>query len=156
MFNSMRFADDVQQTLDHLRHSVDQLFNGFYSPSGWREEGRREWAFSPAIETVWEDDALRLRAIVPGVAEKDLKVTVQNGQLAIEGERKSPDKGSGFRHLAYGKFFTSVTLPNGVDTEKIACRLRDGILEITVPVAEQMKPRQIPIHAGEERKALAA
>jgi HSP20 family protein len=155
MFNTMRF-DDVQQTLDHLRHSVDQLFNGLYPSSGRRDDSRREWAFSPAIETAWEDDALRLRAIVPGVAGKDLKVTVQNGQLVIEGDRKDPGKGNAFRHLAYGKFFTAVTLPNGVDAEKISCQLRDGVLDIAVPLAEQMKPRRIPIQAGDERKAIAA
>jgi HSP20 family protein len=158
MFNTMLF-DDVQQTLDHLRQSMDQLFGRFYGSNTLRSDGgTREFAFSPAVETDWDDDALHLRAIVPGVSEKELKATVQNGQLVIEGERKAPEtaREGSFRPLAYGKFYTAVTLPGGVDVEKISCRLENGILDVTVPVAEQSKPKQIPIESGSERKALAA
>lgn len=150
-------ADDIRRTLDHFRRSVDSLFDSFYGAPVEEQGGSRsEWAFSPAVESAWTDDKLFLRAIVPGVSEKDLKVSVQNNQLVIEGERKAPEhmKG-GFRQLVYGKFSTAVTLPNGLDLDKISCKLRDGVLDIAIPVAEQMKPRQIQIQT-EERKALGA
>ncbi len=155
MFNTTRF-DDVQQTLDQFRQSVDQLFGKLYSSPNRNSEDR-EFSFSPAIETGWDNDALHLRVIVPGVNEKDLKVTVENGQLVIEGERKAPEHNrDGFRQMAYGKFYSAVTLPGGVDLEKVSCELHDGVLDVTVPVAEHVKPRQIPIQSGTQQKSIAA
>lgn len=153
---------DVRQTLDHFRRSVDQLFENFYGFPA--ETGRpsispgSQWMFTPAVESAWGDTSLNLRAILPGVAQDHLKVTVQTNQLVIEGERKSPegfDK-SAFTQLTYGKFYTAVTLPAGLDLDKLNCRLHDGVLDIQIPVSEKMKPRQIQIHSGEQRRGITA
>src|ERR1044071_9159068 len=97
---STLFANDVRQTLDQFRRSVDQMFDNFYgqaAPEGPRTS-ERDWAFTPVVEYGWTDKALNLRAIVPGVAENDLRVTVQNNQMVIEGERKAPEN---FQQNAY-------------------------------------------------------
>src|SRR5580698_1015970 len=101
-------AGDTRQTLDHFRRSVDQLFENFYGLPA--ESGRSlmqsgsQWSFSPVMETAWGDSTLHLRAILPGVAQPDLKVSVQNSQLILEGERKAPEmlKNNGQTQLAYG------------------------------------------------------
>jgi HSP20 family protein len=112
----------------------------------------------PVIETAWGDSNLQLRAILPGVAQQDLKVSVQNNQLIIEGERKTPEnfKHNAHAQLAYGKFYTAVTLPSGLNVDKLNCRLQDGVLDIQIPVSEQMKPRQVQIQSGEARKSISA
>lgn len=150
-------ANDMRRTLDHFRRSVDSLFDSFYSaPTDDQSAARSEWTFSPAVESGWTDDKLFLRAIVPGVSERDLKVSVQNNQLVIEGERKAPEEvKAGFRQLVYGKFSTAVALPSGLNLDKVSCRLRDGVLDIEIPVAEQMKPRQIQIQTSDQ-KAISA
>ena len=159
---STLFTNDVRQTLDQFRRSVDQMFDNFYGqalPSGSTASGDRTWTFSPVVETGWNDQYLNLRAILPGVAEKDVRVSVQNNQLVIEGERKAPegfDKNSSFTQLAYGKFYTALTLPSGLDVDHVSCRLWNGILEIQVPITEASKPKQIQIQTGEERKAIHA
>src|SRR5205085_12221230 len=116
------------------------------------------FVFTPAVESSWTENDLLLRAIVPGVTDKDVKVTVQNNRLVIEGERKAPEgwNENGYTQIAYGKFYTAVPLPSGLNLDRIACRLHDGVLDIQVPVAEQRKPRQIPIQAGDGHKAIAA
>jgi HSP20 family protein len=158
---STLFANDVRQTLDQFRRSVDQMFDNYYgqalpaSPGAARE---RTWTFSPVLESGWNDNHLTLRAILPGVAEEDVRVTVQNNQMIIEGERKAPegfDKNA-FTQLAYGKFYTAVTLPSGLDLDHVNCWLRNGVLHIQVPIQEASKPRQVQIKAGEERKAIHA
>lgn len=155
-------AGDARQTLDQFRRSVDQLFENFYglpAESGRSMlQGGSQWTFSPVIETAWSDSYLNLRAILPGVAQQDLKVSVQNNQLIIEGERKAPEafKNNAIAQLAYGKFYTAVTLPSGLNVDKLTCRLQDGILDIQIPVSEQMKPRQIQIQSGEGRKSISA
>jgi HSP20 family protein len=155
------FTNDVRQTLDQFRRSVDQMFDNFYGqalPSGSNATGERTWTFSPVVESGWNDHFLNLRAILPGVTEKDVHVTVQNNQLVIEGERKAPegfDKNA-FTQLAYGKFYSALTLPTGLDVDHVSCRLYNGILEIQVPITEASKPKQIQIQTGEQRKAIHA
>jgi HSP20 family protein len=157
---STMFANDVRQTLDHFRRSVDQMYENFYGTQSApaTASNERAWTFSPVLESGWTDHALNLRAILPGVGEKDVHVSVQNNQLVIEGERKAPqgfEKGS-FTQLAYGKFYTAVSLPNGLDADKVNCRLNQGILEIQIPVSEGSKRRQIPVRTGSDQGAIAA
>jgi HSP20 family protein len=156
------FASDVRQTLDQFRRSVDQLFDNFYGyqtqPAGPAQTGNCNWTFSPVLETGWNENFLNLRAILPGVSEKDVQVSVQNNQLVIEGERKAPE---GFQknaqsQLAYGNFYTAVTLPSGLDVDHVACHLQNGILDIRIPVSEASKPKQIQIQTGNSQKALGA
>ena len=158
MFNSL-LERNVSQMLDNFRRSVDQLFDDFYRPAPVDTElGGTEYTFNPMIESGWSDSNLFLRAVVPGVSEKDVKVSVQNNQLIVEGERKAPEEWSmgANRQMAYGKFYASIPLPDGVDMDRLSCRLHDGVLDIQVPLAEQMKPRQIPIETGDGQKAIAA
>lgn len=99
-----------------------------------------------------------LRVILPGVAEQDVKVTVQNGRLVIEGERKAPEGWgeNAWTKVAYGKFYTEIPVPNGLDVDKVNCRLHEGVLDIRLPVVERMKPRQFPIESGEAHEAIPA
>jgi HSP20 family protein len=156
------FTNDIRQTLDHFRRSVDQMFDNFYGQPAERSASgsgqASSWVFSPALETAWTDNSLHLRAILPGVSQGDVNVNLAGNQLVITGERKQPEgfEKNSFTHLTYGKFTTSVTLPSGLDVEKINCRLHDGVLDIAIPIAEAMKPRQIPVQVDQQQKALGA
>jgi HSP20 family protein len=159
MFDTM-MTRDIRQILDTFRRSVDQFFSDFNNAPGfsttWTRSG--DYAFSPAVESHWTDDQLLLRAILPGVSEKDVKVTVQNERLILEGERKAP-KGwtdGAYTQLVYGKFYAAIPLPSGLNLDKVSCHLHDGVLDIEVPVAEQMKPRQIPVAVSQPQHAIAA
>jgi len=158
-----QFTNDVRQTLDHFRRSVDQLFDNFYPTPNYRAlpEGQsrgQEYAFSPAVESFWTENELYLRTILPGVRSDDVKVSVQNNQLLIEGERKAPEKWgkNSWLQMPYGKFYTAVDLPGHLNFEKVQCSLHDGVLDVTVPIAESSKPRQIQIQTGEGRKSISA
>ena len=161
MLNTM-FSNDARQTLDHFRRSVDQLFENAYAGPSSADQGsrsqNREWVFSPVLESAWTDGALHLRAIVPGVRQNDVKVTLANDQLVIEGERKSPENWdrSAFTQLAYGRFHTAVSLPANLDADKMSCRLHDGVLDIQIPVHEARKPRQIQIQSGDGKRSIAS
>jgi HSP20 family protein len=161
MLNTL-FATDVRQTLDQFRRSVDQMFENFYGyqakPGASDASVERTWTFSPVLESGWTDNYLNLRAILPAVSESDVRVSVQNNQLVIEGERKAPEWSAknAYTQLAYGKFHTAVTLPAGLDVDHVNCRLQNGVLDIQIPIAETSKPRQIQIHTEESRKAINA
>lgn len=152
------FVADIRSTLENFRRSVDQIFDSFFYGTAGRSTAE-EWVFSPAVETGWTNDHLNLRFILPGVSEKDLKVSVQGNNLVVEGERKAPKdfakEGYAYTTMPYGRFKRVVDLPNGLDLDKLNAVLHDGVLDIQIPLTTAMKPRQIPIRT-EERKALAA
>src|SRR5678815_560756 len=121
---STLFTNDVRQTLDQFRRSVDHMFDNYYGqtqPATSNAAGERTWTFSPVIESGWTENFLNLRAILPGVSEKDVQVSVQNNQLVIEGERKAPDgfEKNTYMQMAYGKFYTALTLPSGLDVDHV-------------------------------------
>jgi HSP20 family protein len=162
MLNTL-FANDVRQTLDHFRRSVDQMFENFYGNQGApsaasAQSSDRSWSFSPVLESAWTESLLNIRAILPGVAEKDVNVTVQNNQLIIEGERKLPEtfaNSKSWTQLPYGRFYSAVMLPTGLDVDHVTCHLQNGVLDIQIPLAEASRPRQIRIQTGEQ-KAIGA
>jgi HSP20 family protein len=155
---------EMRQTLDHFRRTVDQLFDHSYgsgsrlTTSNGSSQNGSEYVFTPAIESGWNEKELVLRAIVPGVNQDSLKVWVQSNQLFLEGERKAPEgwTSGAYAHTAYGKFHASVPLPQDLNTDQVKCRLHDGVLDIHVPMAEEMKPRQIPIESANSQQAIAA
>lgn len=151
------FTNELRHTLDHFRRTVDQMFDQSWNQPA-AQTGAAEWTFSPVLESAWNDQNLYLRAILPGVLQSDLKVTLNSNQLVIEGERKRPEgwAENAFTQLSYGKFRTSVTLPDGLDVEQLQCRLHDGLLDIRIPMSEARKPRQIQIQTGEEAKTISA
>ncbi|HVT91352.1 MAG TPA: Hsp20/alpha crystallin family protein [Bryobacteraceae bacterium] len=160
MFDTM-LSRDIQQTLEHFRRTMDQALSEFFAPSGLRGSTTdgTEWTFTPTVETGWNDDSLNLRVALPGVTEDNLKVNLQGNQLVVEGERKEPEnfaKNGGSLRLPYGRFYRAIDLPNGLDRDRIQCRLQDGVLDIQLPIVEAMKPRRIPIKGFESRKAIAA
>jgi HSP20 family protein len=100
--------------------------------------------------------------VLPGVAQNDLKMTVQGNQLTIQGERRAPEDfgkdGTVYNQMAYGRFERVLELPSGLDIDKLQAHLHDGVLDIRIPVAAAVKPKQVPISvgSGETKKTLAA
>jgi HSP20 family protein len=158
---STLFTNDVRQTLDQFRRSVDQMFENFYGqaqPAAPNASRERTWTFSPVVESGWNDNFLHLRAILPGISEKDVNVSLQNNQLVIEGERKMPEgfESNAYTQLAYGKFYWASTLPTGLDVDHVGCHLHNGILDLQIPILETSKPKQIQIRTSDDRKAIGA
>ena len=155
------FGRTVFDELNDFRRNFDQVFDTFYSAArrGGNERSS-DWAFTPAVETGWTDDHLNLRVVLPGVTAEDLKMTMQGSKLTIQGERRAPadfgKEGMVYNQLLYGKFERTLELPAGLDVDKMQAHLHEGLLDVRVPVAAAVKPRQVPISAGETSKKIAA
>src|SRR5438270_2584433 len=141
------FARDVQQTLDHFRRSVDQLFSSTLSSSqsgstsnSSNAQPDTENVFSPVVETGRNENEMVIRAVLPGVQQNDLSVSLRGNQLILEGRRHAPENWSkgAYTQLAYGRFYAAITLPQGLNLEKLSCKLHDGLLDVAIPIAEQM------------------
>ena len=123
------------------------LFNSVFDSPLAAPRTLRRWI--PAVDVVESGDHFVLRADLPGVAEEDVKIELEDSVLTISGERKSEREtsGDGFRRVerATGSFRRSLTLPEGVDADAITAGYDRGVLEIRIPKPEQRKPRRIEI-----------
>jgi len=85
---------------------------------------------------------------LPGMRREDFEISLHDGTLTISGERKR-ETSNGERaertERYIGKFRRSITLPTHVDANKVSAVYRDGILTVTLPKAEEAKPKQIPV-----------
>jgi len=153
------FARTFWDDFADYRRTIDQVFDNVYSRRSPNNE--RQATFTPAVETGWTDDYLNLRVVLPGVKQEHLKLTAQGTQLIIQGERKAPEnfgkEGTVYNQLSYGNFERTLDLPNGLDVDQMQAQLHDGLLDIRIPVAQAVKPKQIKISVGtENHKTIAA
>src|SRR3954465_14152124 len=110
----------------------------------------------PEMDLVETDDHYMLKADLPGMKQEDVAIEFNDGTLTLSGERKAEyeRKEKGFFRLerSFGKFSRSLTLPDGIDPDKIEAAFRDGVLEVTIPKPEERKPRRIAV-SGNGRPA---
>ncbi len=105
--------------------------------------------FTPAFDVLETKDGYRFRADLPGVAQKDIEVTVQGNRLQVSGKREADHEEKTDTYYAYerscGSFSRSFTLPEGADTKNIRADLKEGVLTILVSRSAATQPRKIEI-----------
>jgi HSP20 family protein len=110
--------------------------------------------FTPRFEVKESKDAYIFKADLPGVAEKDLDITLTGNLLTVSGKREHEKRDERERYYAYersyGEFSRSFTLPEGVDTEHVDGELKDGVLMLTLPKTPEHQPRKIAVKGGGE------
>jgi len=116
--------------------------------------------YQPAVDIFEEQDAIVVAAELPGVKLEDVNVTVDNGMLTIEGERKFDKreaKGEWHRVEAlYGKFTRSFALPKTVSADTIEANLDSGVLTVRLPKRAEIKPRKVEVKASPSRTDITA
>ncbi len=130
--------DEIQQRLNRLL--VDRPVKA--GNSGFAD-------FMPAVDIQETDAEFVIKADLPEVKKEDIKIHIQNGVLAIEGERRKEkeEKGKKFHKVEreYGHFVRRFELPTEVDAEKVHAEFKDGVLNVIVPKAPAAKPKQIEV-----------
>jgi len=109
--------------------------------------------WTPPVEVAYRDGNLVVSAELPGLSDKDVTVEVNDDMLTIQGERRveqeREERGVHVTERRYGRFYRAVALPDGADPEKARAEFQNGVLRITIPVAEQQRnQRQIPIQTS--------
>jgi HSP20 family protein len=98
--------------------------------------------------SMWEDEHnFYVEVDAPGMTEKDIDVSVQNGDLVIRGERKCEEKGNGYDSRSYGRFEQRISLPAWAKADTVQAKLANGVLSLTFPKGEEAKPRRIALKA---------
>lgn len=135
-------------SLQRLRDELDQVFDTcLRDPAATFDRVMSGWG--PAVSMSETDTEVMVEAEVPGVEAKDLEVSVTGQSLTIAGEKRSEnvEKGQGYQHCErrFGSFRRILTLPCGVDPDKIAAEFRNGVLQIRLTKSLQATPKRITI-----------
>jgi HSP20 family protein len=131
-----------------MQREINRMFDSFFR-GGAQDDDSLFSAWTPPVDVAEHDDAYEVKVELPGVSKDDVKITMQNNILTIRGEKKqeSESKNSGYHRMerTYGAFQRSFTLPSSVRADKVDAAYKDGILTITLPKAEEAKPKQIEV-----------
>jgi HSP20 family protein len=137
------FRDSVS-----IQDEVSRLFEDFFD----RRPARTEWTdgvWSPSVDLSEDKDNVIVKAEMPGMKKDDVKISVQDNVLTLRGEKKQEkeEKGANYHRVerSHGSFCRSFQLPTPVKTDKIKATYKDGVLNVSLPKTEEVKPKEIEI-----------
>ena len=132
--------------LTNFRDEINRLFDSPLTQNG-NSSAFNTWA--PALDLYEDADNLVLRAELPGMNKQDIDISLHENVITLSGERrneKSYEGGENSREERFfGRFTRSLQLPKAVDAGRVKATYTDGVLTVTLPKAEEAKPRQIKI-----------
>jgi HSP20 family protein len=137
-----------------FQREMNRLFDDFFTDlplaPRWGERGLASAAFNPKVDVSETDKEVNVSAELPGMEEKDITVEMDDGAIAIHGERKEEkeEKGKNWytREQSYGSFHRSIALPAGVDASKAKAKFKNGVLKITAPKREEEQAKRKTIN----------
>jgi len=146
-FNPARDLLNVERQFNRMFKSIDDSF-GFLKKEDSDDE--YENAVWMPLTDVYEDkDDYKITADLPGIKKEDVKISVADGKLSISGERKQEEETKDAKYhrieRTFGKYYRSFTLPNEIKEDKIKAAFKDGQITVTIPKAEDVKPKEIAI-----------
>lgn len=131
--------------MNQLNREMNQFFR--VPNEGSNSESVSDW--HPAVDIQENDEAYILHADIPGVDPKDIEIDMEDGVLSIRGERHidKEEESENYRRVerVRGSFYRRFSLPDSVDAERITARSSHGVLEVTIPKQEKLKPRRITV-----------
>jgi len=142
-YNPLRELRSMQNQMDRL---LDLSWGGVGEFTG---EDIKEGVWQPAVDIYETADSIVIKAELPDMDQKDIDVRIENGLLTIKGERKheSEVKKENYHRIEryFGNFQRSFRLPGTVDQDKVTAVCERGVLTITLPKREEVKPKQIQV-----------
>jgi len=134
-----------------VRDEMNRVLNEVFSRGANDESAWFSGAWSPPVDIYETDDALVMKAELPGFSKDDISIEMKENTLVIKGERKREDEvkeGSYHRtERVYGAFQRSFLLPTTVDQDKVRAAYKDGVLELRLPKVQAAQPKRIAVSA---------
>jgi len=146
------------QEMNSLQHQLNRLFDDVLTPNHWGELGNLDRF--PAAELTETEDAVHLKLEVPGMEAKDLDIQVTVDHVSISGERKSKttteENGRTHSEFRYGKFKRVIPLLGRIQNTNVTAEYKDGILNLTLPKAEEEKNKVVKVNLNEAKDAISS
>jgi len=138
-----------------LRQAMDRLFDGsFVQPS--HALATLSEAATPALDVYQTPNEVVVKAALPGIKPDDVNIDITGDTLTIKGETKAKQEIKRddylYQERRYGTFSRSVVLPGGLKPDRAEATMDDGVLTLTIPKAEELKPKSIKVKAKREEK----
>ena len=131
-----------------LRDAMDRLFDDAFTRPWGQTDGGRSMGL-PAVDMYQTDDDVVVKMAVPGIQPEDVQISVTGDTLSIKGELKEKDdnkeKAYHLREQRWGSFERTLALPTDVKADKASADFENGVLTITLPKAEEVKPKTITV-----------
>jgi len=141
-----------------LRHAMDRLFEDSFVRSGGLLPGLR--AEAPAIDMYQTDKDVVVKASLPGMKAEDVEISVTGDVLTMKGEYREEqevNEENYFRkEMRFGSFVRSLEIPVPVKVDKAEAVFEDGVLTLTMPKTEAVKPKAIKVKASKAKEAASA
>ena len=141
---------DPFRDLMTIQERMNRLFDQTLSKTrGDDEEGLTASTWSPPVDIFETADSIVLKAELPGVTRENIDIQVRDNALTLKGERRFEREVKDENYLrierSYGAFQRGFNLPAMIQQDKIKAVFKDGVLEVTLPKAEEAKPKQVKI-----------
>ena len=132
-----------------LENRLDRLFGLNWPSRNGEKESMTVAQWTPLVDISEDSNEYLVKAELPELKKEEVKVSVENGELTISGERKSEkeEKGKKFHRIerSYGSFLRSFTLPESVNGDKVSAEFKDGVLSVHLPKDQKAKPKSIEV-----------
>ena len=139
----------VPSVFERLREDFDRTLQSMWSDNGGLEELVGNW--QPSVDISETDDAIEVKADLPGIKPEDIDISVHDNRLTIKGERKeeseSKDKEIHRVERRYGSFYRSILLPAGCDADQVSAESDNGVITIRLPKPAESKAKRISVKA---------
>ncbi|HEY5036913.1 MAG TPA: Hsp20/alpha crystallin family protein [Chthoniobacterales bacterium] len=136
-------------SLDRWANLRDEINSLFELPTGsFTRQAQLFSGWTPALDLYQNADNIIAVVELPGMRKEDIEISLHDGTLSIAGERKSgadEEEKAERTERVTGKFRRSITLPTRVDSGKVSASYKDGLLTVTLPKAEEAKPKKIDV-----------
>lgn len=137
----------VKPTRNSLSHDINRMFSDFFTDRSFFAGNDAE--YTPRVNIVENKDDVALMFELPGMKKEDIKVTVKDNVLSVCGKREftGENKDESFvrSEIRTGSFCRSFTLPDTVNTDKVAADYKDGMLTVKLAKLEEVKPKEIDV-----------
>jgi len=148
-WNPARELATLPSDVFNMQREINKMFDSFFRGGTQSDEPSNFSYWTPAVDITEQDDQYSVKVELPGVNKDDVKITLESNILTIRGEKKQEkeEKEKNYHRVerTYGSFQRSFTLPTVVKSDKIDAIFKDGILTISLPKAEEAKPKQIEV-----------
>ena len=140
---------DPFRELEDMTQRLNRIFGHSLVSKEKGTEAMRVAEWAPAVDVSETDAEYVIKAELPEVKKEDVKVTMEDGVLTLQGERKQEKEEKGKRYhrieRSYGSFMRSFDLPDNVDSTKAKAEFKDGMLTLSLPKAEKAKSKSLEI-----------
>lgn len=133
-----------------MRNEIDRLFEDAFNAPVGKWDRSSVWGFP--LDVTENEEAFVVKAAVPGMNPDDLEITISDNVLTIKGETNfeetKEDEKVHLQERRFGSFMRSITLPSPVESDAVEATYENGVLTLSIPKAEAVKPKRIAVKVG--------